>query len=61
MQEKYYPPPQTTPTFDMFEIKNQNKGIEDYIGYIDSHCPYMYLLFGETTSHLTIKWRGTFQ
>ena len=53
MQEKYYPPPpQTTPTFDMFEIKNQNKGIvEDYIGYIDSHCPY--LLFGETTSHLT--------
>ena len=26
--------------------------------YIDSHCPY--LLFGETTSHLTIKWRGTF-
>ena len=33
MQEKYYPPPQTTPTFDMFEIKNQNKGIEDYIGY----------------------------
>ena len=34
MQEKYYPPPpQTTPTFDMFEIKNQYKGIEDYIGY----------------------------
>ena len=56
MQEKYYPPP---PTFDMFEIKNQNTEIEDYIGYIDSHCPY--LLFGETTSHLTIKWRGTFQ
>ena len=25
--------------------------------YIDSHCPY--LLFGETTAHLTIKWRGT--
>ena len=47
------PPPQTTPTFDMFEIKNQNKGIEDNIGYIDSHCPY--LLFGETTSHLTSK------
>ena len=61
MQEKYYPPPPppTTPTFDMFEIKNQNTGIEDYIGYIDSHCPYV--LFGETTSHLTIKWRGTFQ
>ena len=51
MQEKYYPPP---PTFDMFEIQNQNMGIEDYIGYIDSHCP-RYLLFGETTSHLTIK------
>ena len=32
MQEKY-PPPPTTPTFDMFEIKNQNKGIEDYTGY----------------------------
>ena len=45
MQEHYYPPPPpTTPTFDMFEIKNQNKGIEDYIEYIDSHCPY--LLFG---------------
>ena len=46
MQEKYYPPPpQTTPTFDMFEIKNQNTGIEDYIGYIDSHCtvPIYYL------------------
>ena len=55
----YPPPPPTTPTFDMFEIKNQNKGIEDYIGYIDSHCPY--LLFGETTSHLTSKVRGTFQ
>ena len=26
---------------------------------IDSNCPY--LLFGETTSHLTSKWRGTFQ
>ena len=30
MQEKHYPPP---PPIDMFEIKNQNKGIEDYIGY----------------------------
>ena len=31
MQEKYYspPPPQITPTFDMFEIKNQNKAIRD--------------------------------
>ena len=26
---------------------------------IDSNCPY--LLFGETNSHLTSKWRGTFQ
>ena len=52
-------PPPPPPPIDMFEIKNQNKGIEDYIGYIDSHCPY--LLFGETTSHLTSKWRGTFQ
>ena len=47
--------PQTTPTF---EIQNQNKGIEDIMD-IDSNCPY--LLFGETTSHLTSKWRGTFQ
>ena len=30
-----------------------------YILDIDSHCPY--LLSGETTSHLTSKWRGTFQ
>ena len=31
-----------------------NKRIEDIILlYIDSHCPY--LLFGETTSHLTSK------
>ena len=50
MQEKHPPPPQTTPTF---EIKNQNKGIEDILD-IDSHCPY--LLFGET--HLTSKWMG---
>ena len=33
-------------------------GIEDIMD-IDSNCPY--LLFGETTSHLTSKWRGTFQ
>ena len=48
MQEKYYPPP--PPPIDMFEIKNQNKGIEDYIGYID------------TTSHLTStgKWQYIF-
>ena len=49
------PPPQITPTF---EIQNQNKGIEDIMG-IDSNCPS--LLFGETTSDLTSKWRGTFQ
>ena len=28
---------------------------------IDSNCPYLLLVFGETTSHLTSKWRGTFQ
>ena len=44
MQEKHYPPP---PNWDK---KKQNKGIEDILD-IDSHCPY--LLFGETTSHLT--------
>ena len=44
MQEKHPPP--------TFEIQNQNKGIEDrLILDIDSHYPY--LLFGETTSHLT--------
>ena len=46
----------------MLEIaRNANKtwNFEDFFfRYIDSHCPY--LLFGETTSHLTIKWRGTF-
>ena len=26
---------------------------------IDSHCPYP--IFGETTSHLTSKWGGTFK
>ena len=45
------PPPQTTPTF---EIQNQNKGIEDIMD-IDSNCPYLLLVFGETTSHLTSK------
>ena len=49
------PTPQTTPTF---EIQNQNKGIEDILE-IDSNCPY--LLFGETTSQLTSKRRGTFK
>ena len=52
-EKKHYtsppPPPQTTPTF---EIQNQKKEIEDIMD-IDSNCPY--LLFGETTSHLTSK------
>ena len=60
MQEKYYPPPpqkKTTPTFDMFEIKNQNKGIEDYIGY---RFPLsLCTILEKNTSHLTSKWRGT--
>ena len=51
MWEKHYTPPK-------FEIQKQNKGIEDIMD-IDSNCPH--LLFGETTSHLTSKWRGTFQ
>ena len=51
MWEKHYTPP---PIWE----QNQNKGIEDIID-IDSNCPS--LLFGETTSHLTSKWRGTFQ
>ena len=51
----YTPPPPPK-----FEIQNQNKGIEDIIEDImDSNCPY--LLFGETTWHLTSKWRGNFQ
>ena len=53
MQEKHYP---NHP--HIWDKKNQNKGIEDILD-IDSHCPY--LLFGETTSHLTSKWRGTIQ
>ena len=51
-EKNIIPPPPT------FEIQNQNKGIEDIMD-IDSNCPS--LLFGETTSHLTSKWRGTFQ
>ena len=42
------PPPPT------FEIQNQNKGIEDIMD-IDSNCPYLLPVFGETTSHLTSK------
>ena len=53
MRKTLHPPPpnQTTPTF---EIQNQNKGIEDIID-IDSNCPYLLPVFGETTSHLTSK------
>ena len=48
MLETPPPPPQTTPTFDMFEIKKSEQGNRGlYWIYIDSHCPY--LLFGETT------------
>ena len=57
MWEKHYTPP-PPPNHPTFEIQNQNKGIEDIMD-IDSNCPH--LLFGETTSHLTSKWRGTFQ
>ena len=39
-------------------MRYKNKGIEDIMD-IYSNCPS--LLFGETTSHLTSKWRGTFQ
>ena len=52
--EKNITPPNPPP----FEIQKQNKGIEDIMD-IDSNCPH--LLFGETTSHLTSKWRVTFQ
>ena len=51
MRKTLHPPPPP------FEIQNQNKGIEDIID-IDSNCPY--LLFGETTSHLTSKWNIIF-
>ena len=37
---------------ERFIKPTKNKGIEDILD-IDSHCPY--LLFGETTSHLTSK------
>ena len=53
------PPPNHPHIWYVWDKKSEHR-IEDYIGYIDSHCP-RYLLFGETTSHLTIKWRGTFQ
>ena len=48
----YTPPPPPTTVTPTFEIQNQNKGIDDIMD-IDSNCPY--LLFGETTSHLTSK------
>ena len=50
-EKQYTPPPQTTPTF---EIQIQNKGIEDIMD-IDSNCPHLLPVFGETTSHLTSK------
>ena len=46
--EKNITPPPT------FEIQYQNKGIEDIMD-IDSNCPYLLPVFGETTSHLTSK------
>ena len=50
----HLPPPKKKKPTPTFEIQNQNKGIlvEDIMD-IDSNCPY--LLFGETTSHLTSK------
>ena len=43
------PPPQTTPTFEI-----RTREIEDIMD-IDSNCPYLLPVFGETTSHLTSK------
>ena len=40
MKYLHPPPPQTTPTF---QIKNQNKGIEDIMD-IDSNCVPLYYL-----------------
>ena len=48
--EKNITPPPPPP----IEIQNQNKGIEDIMD-IDSNCPYLLPVFGETTSHLTSK------
>ena len=51
MWEKHYTPPPPK-----FEIQNQNKGIEDIpVMDIDSNCPYLLPVIGETTSHLTSK------
>ena len=47
-EKTLHPPPPT------FEIQNQNKGIEDIMD-IESNCPYLLPVFGETTSHLTSK------
>ena len=59
MWEKHdTPPPHSLPPPPVWDTKSQNKGIEDIMD-IDSNCPS--LLFGETTSHLPSKWRGTFQ
>ena len=46
-------PRNITPPPPTFEIQNQNKGIEDIMD-IDSNCPYLLPVFGET-SHLTSK------
>ena len=43
-----------TPPPPPIDIQNQNKGIEDIMD-IDSNCPYLLPVFGETTSHLTSK------
>ena len=57
MRKTLHPPPPQTTVTPTFEMQNQNKGIEDIMD-IDSNC--LDLLFGETTSHLTSKWRGHF-
>ena len=50
-KHKFYPPPPT------LGFKNRNKGMEDILD-IYSQCPD--LQSGETTFHLTNKWRGIF-
>ena len=54
MWEKHYTPPPPPPHLK-YKITTRIINIMD----IDCNCPS--LLFGETTSHLTSKWRGTFQ
>ena len=51
------PPPPNHP--HIWDTKSE-QGNRGYNGYrFQLSCPH--LLFGETTSHLTSKWRGTFQ